>query len=79
MHYLVQYKNACLDASDIKEYRCLKNVIHQLDSKNLVAPFQQVLPQNLTWFLSLTLETLFLKGFILNSNSNSIDSSKKLT
>ena len=36
--------------SRIKEYRCLKNVIHQIDSKN--EWLQQFLRQNLGWFLS---------------------------
>ena len=31
------------------EYRCLKKIIHQIDSKNGRLPFQQVLRQNLSW------------------------------
>ena len=40
--------------SRIKEYRCLKNVIHQIDinERLLLSAFQQGLRQNLSWFLS---------------------------
>ena len=47
MFYAIQYKNGCLAASDlfhmtgvyiplsrVKEYRCLQNVIHQIDNKH---------------------------------------------
>ena len=38
----------------IKEYRCLKNVIHQKERNEwlLLPEFQQGLRQNLSWFLS---------------------------
>ena len=37
-----------------KEYRCLKNVIHQIDRNEwlLLSAFQKGLRQNLSWFLS---------------------------
>ena len=38
--------------SHIKDYRCLKKAIHQIDSKMNGCSFQQVLRQNLSWFLS---------------------------
>ena len=76
-----QYRNGWLAASDLSDmftqsikfytfhyrYRCLKNVIHQIDSKNGWLLFQQVLQQNLGQFLSEHWKTLFLRGFILNS------------
>ena len=46
-------------------YRCLKTVIDQIDSKMHSCSFQQVLRQNLGWFLSQHWEVLFLRGFIL--------------
>ena len=38
---------------DIKECRCLKNVIHQIDRNEwlLLSAFQQGLLQNLSWLL----------------------------
>ena len=66
MFYSIQYKNDCLAAADIfhlftqsiklytftfHEYRCLKNVIHQIEKMNGCF-FQEVLRQNLGWFLS---------------------------
>ena len=50
-----------------KEYRCLKNFIHQIDKKMNGCFFQQVLRQNLKWFLPRDRETFFLKYFILTS------------
>ena len=48
----------------IKDYGCLKNMIHRIGSKNEYF-FQQVLRQNLGWFLHW--KTLFLRGFILKT------------
>ena len=49
----------------IKEYRCLKNAIHQLERNEwlLLSAFQQGLWQKLVFVL--TQETLFRRGFIL--------------
>ena len=40
--------------SNIKEYRCLKNVVHEIDRNEwlLLSAFQQGLRQNQSWFLS---------------------------
>ena len=63
--------------SGIKEYKCLKNVIHQIDSKNewllLWASFT---PKFVLVFV-LTLENAFSYRFHLKANKKSIDSSKK--
>ena len=48
----------------IKNIRCLKNVIQQIDNKNEWS-FQQVLRQNLGWFLAQHWKTIFIRGFIL--------------
>ena len=44
----------CILLSHIKEYKYLKNVIHQIDRNDwlLVSAFQQGLQQHLRWFLS---------------------------
>ena len=52
--------------SRIKEYRCLKNVTHQIERNG--CSFQQVLRQSLGWFLSSHWKTLFLRGFSFASN-----------
>ena len=51
----------------IKEYRRLKNAIHQLEKNELLllSAFQQGLWQKLSWFLFYNRKTLFLRGFIL--------------
>ena len=45
-------------------YRCLKNVIHQIDSRNGWLLLSASLRQNLGQFLSQHWKTLFLRGFI---------------
>ena len=44
--------SSTLSISCIKEYRCLKNVIHQIDSKNEWFLLLESLRQYLDWFLS---------------------------
>ena len=51
----------------IKEYRCLKSAIHQLEINKwlLLSAFQQSFRQKLNWSLSSHRKSLFLRGFIL--------------
>ena len=50
-----------------KEYRCLKNVIHQLEINKwlLLSAFQQGFQLKLSWSLSSCRKMLFVRGFIL--------------
>ena len=76
--YLIQYKNLLkykLGCSwpfpyvytQIREYRCLKNVIHQLERNKwlLLSAFQQGFQQKLSRYLSSHRKRPFLKGFFL--------------
>ena len=77
----IQYRNGWLAAFNLfdmftqsirfytihYQYRSLKNVIHQIDSKNECCYFQQILWQNLGQFLSQHQKTLLLRGFIFKS------------
>ena len=73
MSYSVQYKNGCLAASDlfhmfiqsihsitrIKRVRCLKNVIHQIDSKNECLLLSASFAAKFVFVFVLTLENVF--------------------
>ena len=49
----------------IKGYRCLKNMIHQIDRKWMVAPFSKFYCKIWIAFFSNTRKHFFLRGFIL--------------
>ena len=51
--YLHNQLSSIHSLSRIRQYKCLKNVIHQVDPKLNGCSFQQVLEQNLGWFLTL--------------------------
>ena len=60
--------NLCiLYCHKIKECRCLKNAIHQLERDKwlLLSAFQQGFQQKLSWSLSSQRKMLFLRGLIL--------------
>ena len=61
-----------------EEYRCLKNVIHQIDMKNewLLLPARFMAKLGLVFVL--TLENAFSLRFHFKTNRKSIGSSKKL-
>ena len=88
---LIQYRNGWLAASDllymftqsIKFYtfyyqnRCLKNVIHQIDSKNEWLLLSASLRQNFWLVFVLTLEKASSQRFHFQANRKTIGSSKK--
>ena len=83
--YSIQYRNGWLAAPDLfhmfrqsikfytfhYQYRCLKNVIHQIESKNGWLLLSTSLWQNLRQFLSQHCKALFLIGFIREDFQNS--------
>ena len=67
--------NFCiLYCHEIKEYRCLKNVIHQLEINKwlLLSAFQEGFRQKLSWSLSSHRKKLFLRGFILKPTERAL-------
>ena len=57
----------------IKEYRCLKNLIHQIDRKRTIASFSA----KFQLAFALTQENAFSERFHFKVNRKSIGSSKK--
>ena len=57
--FFICLHNQLSSIDSIITYRGLENVIHQIDSTNEWLLFQQVLLQNLRWFLSRHWRTLF--------------------
>ena len=54
-----------ISLSRIKQYRCLKNVLHQIDSKNEWLLLSASITTKFALAFVLTLESVFLRGFIL--------------
>ena len=63
--------------SRIKEYRCLKNVIHQIDSKNEWLLLSESFTAEFGLVFVLTLESAFSWRFHFKANRKSIGFSKK--
>ena len=62
--------------TSIKEYRCLKNVIHQIASKNVSLLLSARFTEKFGLAFVLTLENAFSKRFHFKVNRKSICSSK---
>ena len=91
MFHSIQYRNGWLAASylfhmftqSIKfytfrhQYRCLKNVIHQVDSKNGWLLLSASFTAKFGLVFVLTLENAFSERFHFQANRKSIGSSKK--
>ena len=89
----VQYRNGWLDASDLfdmfaqsikfytfhYQYRCLKNVIHQIDSKNGWLLLSASFTAKFGLVFVLTLENAFSYMFNFQANRKSIVSSENST
>ena len=87
----VQYRNGYLAASDLfdmftqsiklytfhYQYRCLKNAIHQIDSKNGWLLLSASFTAKFGLVFVLTLENAFSERFHFQANRKSIGSSKK--
>ena len=91
MFHSIQYRNDWLTAYDLfdmfknsikfytfhYQYRCLKNVIHQIDSKNGWLLLSASFTAKFGLVFVLTLENAFSLRFHFQANRKSIGSSKK--
>ena len=91
MFHSIQYRNDWLAASDLfdmftqsikfytfhYQYRCLKNVIHQIDSKNGWLLLSASFTAKFGLVFVLTLKNAFSRRFHFQDNRKSIGSSKK--
>ena len=88
MFCLIHYKDGYLAASDVfrclhnqvlniplsytKKYRCLKKVIHQIDSKNEGLLLYASFAAKFEFIFVLTLENAFFRGFILKPTERAL-------
>ena len=62
---LTSFRPRYILASLVKEYGCLKNVNHQIGSKNEWLLLSASFPERFGLVFVVTLENAFLRGFIL--------------
>ena len=91
MFHSIQYSNGWLAASYLfhkftqsimfytfhLSYRCLKNVIHQIDSKNELLLLSVTFTAKLELVFALTFENAFSQSYHFKANRKSIGSSEK--